>query len=235
MPVQVSEDKFIEYRYDPDYLQSVKERRFKSYPDLIMAGLNIKTEKTDIILDGGNVVKFGNKVIMTDKIIPENSPKYLKHELLEKLENLFEATIILIPWLHDTNPKKDFGHADGMVRFIDEKTVLIDSFLANEKKSGPTGEKFRSTLRKNHLEYIPLHFTFPYNKQKDKNWGYVNFLQMKDLLLMPVFGINEDKEAEAQFHHLFPSYSSKNQIETINANEIIKEGGVLNCISWNVI
>lgn len=232
MPVQVNADKYIEYRYDPDYLQSLKDRKSKSYPDLIMTDLKIKTEKTDIIMDGGNVIKFGNKVIMTDKIIPENSPKYLKDKLLKKLEDMFEARIILIPW----NRKEDeYGHADGMVRFIDEHTVLIDSYLTNEKESGHIGEKFRSILKKNHLEYIPLHFTIPYNNQNEKNWGYVNFLQMKDLLLIPVFGIEEDNEAEAQFHQLFPSYSSKNQIETINANDIIKFGGVLNCVSWNVI
>lgn len=97
MPVQVSKNKFIEYRYDPDYLQSKKDRKLKSYPDLIIDAIDIRTKKTDIILDGGNVIKFGNKVFMTDKIIPENSPKYLKDRLLKRLEDLFEATIILIP------------------------------------------------------------------------------------------------------------------------------------------
>lgn len=122
-----------------------------------------------------------------------------------------------------------------MVRFVDENTVLIDSYLANEKESGSIGEKFRSILKKNQIDYIPLQFSIPYSRQNDKNWGYVNFLQMKDLLLIPVFGIEEDKEAIAQFHQLFPSYSFKSQIQTIDSRAIIKHGGVLNCISWNVL
>lgn len=34
---------------------------------------------------------------------------------------------MLIPWFHDKeDPKKDYGHADGMVRLIDENKVLVD-------------------------------------------------------------------------------------------------------------
>lgn len=233
MPVQVREDKFVEYVYDPDYLELKKDRRLKSYPDFIMQQLPFSVTKTDLILDGGNVIKYGNKVIMTDKIIPENSPKYLKVQVLDKLYELFDVDqIILVPW----NQKEDeYGHADGMVRFLDESSVLIDSFYANEKESGPIGEKFRSILKKHHLEIVPLQFSTPYNRQSPKNWGYVNFLQLKDLLLIPKFGIEEDTEAEQQFHTLFPGYSSKGQIETIDSNAIIKHGGVLNCVSWNVM
>ena len=57
---------------------------------------------------------------------------------------------------------------------------------------------------------------------------------MQDLILFPQFGIDEDEQALAQIKEAFPEYSSKGHIETINCSEIIKQGGVLNCISWNV-
>jgi len=74
MPIQVSENKFIEFRYDPDYLQgTVKEQReLKTYPDIVCEAHHIKTIKSGIILDGGNVVKYSNFVILTDKIFKEN-------------------------------------------------------------------------------------------------------------------------------------------------------------------
>ncbi|MBA7580751.1 hypothetical protein ES708_22645 [subsurface metagenome] len=124
MPIQVAKDKFIEYRYDPDYLQGTgKDRReIKTYPDIVCDSINLKTIKTDIILDGGNVVKSSNAIILTDKIVKENKRTYNRKVLLNRLHELFEVEkVILIPW--DT--ECEYGHSDGMLRFIDNNTVLI--------------------------------------------------------------------------------------------------------------
>ena len=91
MPIQVNKNKFVEYRYDPDYLQAKKNRKLKTYPDLVCDKIGLQTIKTDLILDGGNVIKWRDKVILTDKVISENSAKYRKSELLSKLEGLFEV------------------------------------------------------------------------------------------------------------------------------------------------
>src|ERR1035437_451024 len=74
MPIQVSENKFIEFRYDPDYLQGTKKgcRELKTYPDMVCQYHHFKTIKSGIILDGGNVVKSSNRVILTDTIFKEN-------------------------------------------------------------------------------------------------------------------------------------------------------------------
>jgi agmatine/peptidylarginine deiminase len=227
MPVQVAENKFIEYRYDPDYLQEKKYRKQKTYPDLVCDSIGLKTIKTDLILDGGNIIKWANKVILTDKIIPENAAKYLKSELLHKLELLFEVdSIILVPWI----PEEKFGHADGMIRFIDEQHVLVDGYYINKNKDFKN--KFYKILYNNKLLPVELIFNVP--RQSSKNWGYLNFLQMKDLLFFPQFGIEEDDQALQQIKAAFPDYAAKGQIETINCNEIINDGGVLNCISWNI-
>jgi len=234
MPVQVREDVFIEYRYDPDYLLDRQGGKSKTYPDIVCESISLKTVKTDIILDGGNVIKYGNTVIMTDKIIPENASKYLKADLLKKLGKLFETdNIILIPWIHADKKKEDYGHADGMVRFIDDSTVLVDNWYLRPDADYHE-KKVIETLKRQHLEIVPLEFSRPLEKQSEDSWGYLNFLQMRDLLLIPSFGIDQDKEAELQFHRLFPDYSQKGQIEMINSKAIIRHGGVLNCISWNI-
>ena len=74
MPIQVSKGKFVEFRYDPDYLQGKYKgyRDLKTYPDIVCNELGIETIKSDIILDGGNVIKSDNCVILTDKIVVEN-------------------------------------------------------------------------------------------------------------------------------------------------------------------
>jgi agmatine deiminase len=227
MPVQVSENKFIEYRYDPDYLLDKKGRRLKTYPDIVCETIGIKTIKSNLILDGGNIIKWIDKVILTDKIIPENSPKYLKAAIIYKLKELFEVDeIILIPWY----PKEGYGHADGMIRFIDGERVLVDGYY--QKYKPDFWKKFKTVLRKHKLVPEGLKFNVP--AQSSKNWGYINFLQMKDLLLIPKFGIDEDDLALEQFKEFFPEYAGAGMIEQIDATEIIKGGGVLNCISWNI-
>lgn len=45
-----------------------------------------------IILDGGNIIRCGKKVIMTDKVFQEN-PHLTREQLIKYLENRFEALI----------------------------------------------------------------------------------------------------------------------------------------------
>ncbi len=184
MPIQVSEDKFIEYRYDPDYLLSTEkgDRDSKTYPDMVCDWLKLKTIKTDIILDGGNVIKSKNHVILTDKIVLENQYWYDKTKLIKQLEVLFETDhIVLIPWW----TKERYGHADGMLRFIDENTMLV-----NEVEKTPTLENLLKEQGLN-CEYLRYRV-----KKKNKNyWAYINFLQIKDLILLPKFNADEDEQA----------------------------------------
>lgn len=138
MPVQVHEDKFIEYVYDPDYLKG-EYSHLRSDTSVVCRSAGIDAIKTDIVLDGGNVIRYGNKVIMTEKIFPEN-PHYTQEALIAKLAGLFESEIIIIPW--DRGYEDTFGHADGLVRFIDENTVLVNNWYGTKKpvkKERPSG------------------------------------------------------------------------------------------------
>ena len=68
-------------------------------------------------------------------------------------------------------------------------------------------------------------------KKKDKrNWAYLNFLQTKDVILLPKFEIDEDIQAYEQIEIFYPNYKGK--ITQINMIDIVKFGGALNCISW---
>lgn len=223
MPIQVSENKFVEFRYDPDYLQGtgVKGRKLKTYPDIVCDAINLKTVKTDIILDGGNVVKSQNHVILTDKIVSENKHWYDKKSLLKRLEELFElGHVILIPW-----PKvEEYGHSDGMLRFIDEQTVLINAI-----EKTPALER---RLKEHGLKWEYLHFEV--KKENPDNWAYINFLQTQDLILLPKFNIAEDEQAFDLFKTYFPDYAQRNRIIQVDMRSIVKYEGALNCISWTI-
>lgn len=227
MPVQVSLDSFVGFSYDPDYLKGERWQHLRTYSGLVYEPMEMKTEKSAIILDGGNVIRWKDKVILTDKIVSENAHQLTKSQLIQGLEEVFRVDqIILIPRF----PEDIFGHADGMLRFIDGQTLLMDGFLKS-KESG-IGDQVLSVLKKHHIGVIPLEFKVPV--QSRHNWGYLNFLQMKNLLLLPQFGIAEDPQALQQISALFPEVARKGQVHTIDAQDLIRDGGALNCISWNI-
>jgi agmatine deiminase len=53
---------------------------------------------------------------------------------------------------------------------------------------------------------------------------------MKDVIIMPVFGLPDDDSAHRILENVFPAKS----VKTIDSSELAKKGGVLNCISWNI-
>lgn len=220
MPIQISANQFIEYRYDPDYLQGNGKgyRNLKTYPDIVCDSINLPTEKTDIIMDGGNFVKSSDCIIFTDKIIKENRLSYTKIELINKLQNTFQVDkIVVIP----QDEQDEYGHSDGMIRFIDNNTVLINHYYKTD-----TVMAYRLKEAGLKTEYIEYKV-----KKKDKrNWAYLNFLQTKDIILLPKFGIDEDKQAFEQIECFYPEYKGK--IAQVEMSEIVKFGGALNCITW---
>src|SRR5688572_5701613 len=64
MPLQVGQDYFVKFKYDPDYLKSKKERPTKTDPANVCDEIGVVPTRVDTVLDGGNVVKSKNKVIL---------------------------------------------------------------------------------------------------------------------------------------------------------------------------
>ena len=224
MPIQVSKNKFIEYRYDPDYLQGEykDQREIKSYPGIVCSSNGIKTIKSDIILDGGNIVKSSNCVILTDKVVRENRFAYAKEKLIKELENIFEIDkIVLIPW----DKREKLGHADGVLKFIDNETVLVGHIYKYD-----TQLQYRLKRKGLKIEFL----NFKIRRQDKRNWAYINFLQTQNLILLPKFNVEEDEQAMNQIANYYPEYAHQKKITQIDMTEIIKWGGALNCISWNI-
>lgn len=228
MPIQITENEFVQFNYEPDYLREYPE--YKTKPEQVTNLLDIKDKihikPSDIILDGGNVVKLDSAVIMCDKVFYENRKKYTEKELIKKLKTLLKfERIIFVPWDED-----DFtGHADGMVRFIEDNKVLINKYPKNHNPEFQTS--FRMALHNAGLEYIELPYFMPDDPTGISARGlYLNYLQMENIIIMPAFGLKSDDEAYKTLEKEFP----KHKIFTVNCNDIAKEGGVLNCISWNI-
>lgn len=227
MPVQVRKDRFIQFQYDPDYLDGRDD--LKTNGKAVAKSIGIEIIPSNINLDGGNVVKVDNKVILTDKIFKENQD-FAPNDLIQELKLLFETeNLIIIPKL----PYDDIGHSDGMVRFLDETTVLVNDY-SNTEQSKSWQEKFKKSLAEYNIGTIEI----PYIEVTTKNdegicpaiGCYINYLQVGDLIFLPQFGIAEDQLAEKQFKDIFKGKT----VIPVNCNSIAERGGVLNCISWNI-
>lgn len=231
MPIQVAKDKLIEYRYDPDYLQGNSNnhntREIKSYPDIICDLHNFKTKKSQIILDGGNVVKSQNCIILTDKVISENQHHFTAKQLVTELHDIFEVEkVIIIPW----DDECVFGHADGMLRFINKDTVLISGFY--EQFDNDFRKPILRELEKAKLNFDWLRFS---DLEVPDNATYINFLLTKDVLIIPQLERLEDEIAIYELSKFFPDYLKNNKIKKVNSKELTKFGGSLNCISWTTV
>lgn len=218
MPVKTKSGKYVSFRYEPSYLDGSPELRTDFCRD-IAPNFNIKKlVYSELNLDGGNAVFSPSKetVVISDRVFTENL-KYSSAELVQELEKLLEARVIIIPSL-----RLDMtGHADGMVRFVDENTVVTNAPLS------PYG--FETKVKKSLQNYGFNVNDFSYFDSKgDSAVGcYLNFLETEQAIFLPVFGVDTDNEAIELAKNIFDK-----TIIPVNINEIAIKGGLLNCISW---
>ena len=238
MPIQVSSKRFVQFTYNPDYLRTTQKwRKTISDVDLICDTIGIKREHSNIVLDGGNVIKGDDAVIMCDKVFREN-PDIKRDALLGQLHELFEVeNLVFIP----QDPEDFTGHADGMVRFINDKTVIVNNYREDYQ---PLFQKeFHASLKKARLECVGLTYK-PDESSTDSAKGlYINYLEIGNTIIVPTFGTPDlsnrwdikdecadNESAIILLEHLFENHS----IKMLDCNELAPHGGLLNCITWKI-
>lgn len=226
MPIQINKDNFIQFQYSPDYLNRFKLEDTITNTNMVPQSKRFKPEKNKLKVEGGNVIKGRKKVIMCDKVLKDNIAwNKSQTKIIDELLNAFKVEeVIFIP----THPEDFIGHADGMIRFIDDDTVIINDLEIEYKYFK---NDFISVLKNNKLDYLEI----PYNISKAKSeWDasgiYINYLQMKDIIFVPQYDFKEDDLAAKTISDIFP----KSKVVPVLCNLIAEEGGVLNCISWNI-
>lgn len=217
MPVKTKSGKYVSFRYEPSYLAGDPQLRTNFKTD-IAPHFVLPVTYSNINLDGGNVVfsPSKTKAVITDRVFSEN-PEYDKNTLLLELEKLLEASVLIIPSL-----KSDMtGHADGMVRFVSENTVVANAPLS------PFGfeTKVKKALQHHGIEVLD----FPYFDSNGNSaiGCYLNSIETGQAIFLPVFSVDTDNKAVQTAKHIFHK-----AIIPVNINEIAADGGLLNCISW---
>ena len=184
---------------------------------------------SNINLDGGNVVKWDDKVMISDRIYSENPQYSDKNQLVNEIAELLQTEVIIIPQIIC-----DFtGHADGMLKLLDSKKILVNDLEFEYKYWTKKMLKLITDLK---LDYVNMP-AFEYKEKKYPSSAigcYVNFLEIGNLIIFPIFEVSDNKDDECLklMAELYPRHS----IEPININDIVRKGGgLMNCISWNIL
>lgn len=261
MPIQLTLDVYLSFTYKPDYLQD--------YPNCVTnwqlhrvhaahESFSFKVVQMPLILDGGNVVKAVVKgkpcLILCKKVLDENnlSEEDFDNWWKQWWNDNFDGTemeYVLLPWEGEKfNP---IGHADGMVRYIEDKRVLFTNYEDFEDSPIPASV-YIEKLKEVGFEVETLSFKnkFDYKKDKlyrmlfDSSWCYINYLQVGNRILVPSLGYDKlDHEAIRQIDAAFNKNRHIADVELIDVdmtgivaemNSVQNSGGALNCLTWTV-
>lgn len=243
MPTQIEGNRFVKFNYKgygtPDAVS--RGLAYNDYPQLVVpeecwTGLG-HVRMSDIVLDVGNVSRRGSKAVVTE-IIFRHNPQYQPQKLIAELESLLEAQLVLVP----VEPGDDLGHADGILKWIDDTTVFInDTTVMEDEDYDAYTQALTARLGAYGITAVPFTYAYDlcpeideaefrrkYPDADDLNPGYgyyVNFLQVDGLILLPFFGIPRDEEAAALVRQYYPH----SDCVGIDCADLSMEGGLLNC------
>lgn len=229
MPVQVAPKQFVQFTYSPSYCNTNKYRHLitDTVQVQLSAPLAGTTLRNSLVIDGGNVVCSGNTVVMTERVFKENKG-IAKADLIAQLKQALQVEHL---YLILSQPYDMTGHSDGMVRFVDDQTLLIADY---SKELDYWKTRYRNALQKTGLRLIELPAVSTDVKNSKGDYTaigcYINFAWIGEVILFPQFDLPEDKEALREAKRIFQSY----HIIPVPAAALAMDGGVLNCATWNV-
>lgn len=239
MPIQ-TRNGFVKFQYKTLKYEQFPQLRIDFKSPYWISVLNRFNELkfSDIVLDGGNCQMNSKRdiAVITDVVFKNNS-EYKKEDLINKLSELLDTKIIIIP----REPGDKLGHTDGIVKFIDEENILLNEYRG--KSMVKYNIKVKDILISKGLKVLDFPnywhlrprmkedvFRKKYIYADDFNpaWGYaINFLKIDKLALIPVFNIEQDMKIVETTRNYYPDCS----VVKIDCSELSMEGGLINCVT----
>jgi agmatine deiminase len=220
LPVQVGNE-FVSFRYAPDYLRGYDHLRTDdSVCDTVPF---LKTRRpSHLVIDGGNLVSSGSKVAVTDKVYRENPDRSREGIRKELAQRLGVSSCVVLP----KEPGDPIGHADGLVRFLDERTAVTNDYTHIDPAYG---RRVAAVLARHGFDVV----TLPYSVDPTVTDGIpsavgnrVNFLRVGGLLVAPTYEDSGDQIALTILRDRLPNCT----VVPLDATDLALRGGVLNCL-----
>lgn len=211
------------------------------------------------VFEGGSIAFDGEGTAIVTKaclLSKGRNPLLTQAEIEENIKQYFGVTKVI--WVsHGIYLDETNEHVDNMISFVRPGEVVL-AWTTNrqdpqyrfssmvlkelEKEVDAKGRKLKIT--KLPVPYEPLYETKKEAKDiskgkygaKDRPEGnrlsasYVNYYQGKDFVIMPGFGVKEDKVAYNILCSLYP----EKEVIQINTREILLGGGNIHCITMQI-
>lgn len=250
-PIAQEEKVAVKAMYSPSYFKE-SEKQFSDLDDKVGTGLKNFIKKdflsltigsnNPIVIDGGNFIHNGKGFgIVTNRVVSDNESHSI-NEVQDKIKTQLKLKELLIL---PVEPGDETGHIDGMVRFLDESTVVVAQYPEqyevgenniSEKEYFESQSVFNAIAVELKKQGFVVHrITNALPKNYSSNGiasavgNYLNFLRIGNSIFIPQYGTKYDSCIES-YRNCFP------RLEFIPVNfgisNLAKLGGVLNCISW---
>ena len=224
LPIKNCVGKYLSFQYEPFYdPQSAKGAIKQNH---VAEFLNIDCQFSEISLDGGAVLVYDDIVLISNVVFNQNKSLSIL-EIKNELKRLFEAKEIHFLPPHPDDPTK---HLDGIVRFIDRSKVLIQDYQSLSSKIEKYWYEMFYIYLSQYFEVktIPFHYPQKQINKWDSRGCYLNFLKTEKHIYLPVF-----KYADySKVVELLDRFYINHKLIPISCDEIAKEGGLINCITW---
>lgn len=210
------------------------------------------------VLEGGSIAIDGEGTLITTEaclLSKGRNPTYTKEEIEEILHDYLAVDkVIWVP--HGIYQDETNEHIDNMVSFVKPGEVVMawcnnksdhqyrycqQTLQALEEAYDAKGRKLvihkmplpkPMYLSKDIADQLISNDATLDNREEGRRLAasYVNYYQGKDFIVMPAFGVKEDKEAFRLMQELYPN----KKIHQINTYEILLGGGNIHCITMQL-
>lgn len=191
--------------------------------DTFINSQEIYPRKTDLYLDGGNLVNNnGDKVITTKKFLTDNDLN--ETEGVKALQDLLGVDYVSIL----TQDEEKLGHSDGMAAYVCSDTIYM------HKQPEPNNTLVRGELLKGcpNCTIIEIEGFFDdtiYKGGYSSSCGvYVNCVVTEKYIYMPIFMHERDADALYKFRN----NPCNKTVVPIDVRTVCEMGGSLRCLSW---
>ena len=214
------------FQFPPSYASNLYSQRAVQKARQQLEVISGKSHRlVPMVLDGGNLVHDGKVAILTEKVMTDN-PHMTKRQIEECIISLGFERVIFIPM----EPEDIIGHSDGIVRFLSQEALLVNEYTGRDFNDYQRQLNTALERAKLHAELLPFPWFTTGEMNKDGLWSaegcYINFLQTAKGIVCPVF---DDKLDECALEVLRDH--TKLPVVPVNATELARQGGVLNCAS----
>lgn len=193
---------------------------------LLSAGVSFT--ESDLLNDGGNFVDdYAGNVVLSRKFLRDNGLS--ETAARDQIKRITGATHVAFI---EADEQGGLEHADGVVAFISENTLVVNSY--------PEDPQYAANLRadlESELPGVIIHeIVTPYDGSQiyDERFGsacglYTNMVVTPSRIYLPQFGIPEDSLALESVR----SWTDR-EVVPVQSGEVCKMGGGVRCMSWQM-